>query len=127
MPDDIDLRSVNWSQGMFLTPDHFLRQERYTDSLQLWLVRHVLPGSGLLGGGARMDAAEHGAPRYDPIVEVDDSGDALSIAVTQCRGLARNGMPVEVDPASPLRATFPRAQYANASELGVYSPGHATR
>ena len=55
--DDLDLRSVNWSQGMFLTPDHFLRQERYVDSLVLWLLRFALPAHGLLGGGPRVDAA----------------------------------------------------------------------
>ena len=56
--DELDLRSVNWSQGMFLTPDHFLRQERYVDSLLLWLLRYSMPAHGLLGGGPRVEASE---------------------------------------------------------------------
>ena len=37
--DDITLSSVNWEHGMLLTPDHFLRQERYYDSALLWMLR----------------------------------------------------------------------------------------
>ena len=63
--DDLDLRSVNWSQGMFLTPDHFLQQERYLDSMFLWILRYALPSHGLIGGGPRVDATERGAARYE--------------------------------------------------------------
>ena len=89
--DDLDLRSVNWSQGMFLTPDHFLQQERYLDSMFLWILRYALPSHGLIGGGPRVDATERGAARYDPVVEIDDAGDTLKITVTQCRGLTPGG------------------------------------
>src|SRR5437762_13085807 len=109
MPDDIiDLRSVNWSQGMFLTPDHFLRQERYFDSALLWLMRHALPTAGLIGGGPRVEAAERGAARFDPLVEFDDGGDALKITVTQCRGVTAGGAFNEVEALNPLAAAFPK-------------------
>jgi hypothetical protein len=121
MPDDIiDLRSVNWSQGMFLTPDHFLRQERYFDSVLLWALRHLSPAAGLIGGGPRVEAAERGAARFDPIVDFDDGGDALKIAVPQCRGITGGGAIVEVEPAHGLTASFPKRELEGALELGVH-------
>ena len=102
--DDLDLRSVNWSQGMFLTPEHFLRQERYVDSLVLWLLRFALPAHGLLGGGPRVASAELGAPGFDPVVDIDDAGDTLKVTVTQCRGVTAGGMLVDVRPSHALSA-----------------------
>src|SRR3954465_11663098 len=100
MADDlIDLTSVNWSQGMFLTPDHFLRQDRYVDSLFLWMLRYVMPACGLVGGGPRVWPAERGAPRLDPVVEIDDSADVIKITVTQCRGITPGGVFVDVQPS----------------------------
>jgi hypothetical protein len=121
MPDDIiDLRSVNWSQGMFLTPDHFLQQERYFDSALLWLMRHALANSGLIGGGPRVDAAERGAPSFDPIVDIDDSGDTIKVAVTQCRGVTEGGALVDVDPSAPVTAAFSKKELEGVREFGVY-------
>ena len=121
MPDDhVDLRSVNWTQGMFLTPDHFLRQERYVDSLVLWLMRFGLDASGLVGGGPRVEPSERGAARFDPIVDIDDSGDTLKVSVTQCRGLTRNGTIVDVDPSRPLQASFSKKELEGVFEVGVY-------
>jgi hypothetical protein len=118
--DDLDLRSVNWSQGMFLTPDHFLRQERYVDSLVLWLLRFALPAHGLLGGGPRVSSAELGAPGFDPVVDIDDAGDSLKVTVTQCRGVTAGGMLVDVRPAHALSATFPKRELEGVLDLGVY-------
>src|SRR4249920_2310126 len=107
MADDIiDLHSINWSQGMFLTPDHFLRQERYFDSALLWAVRYASATAGLIGGGPRVNSAERGAASFDPIVEVDDSGEMLKIAVTQCRGMTPGGAIVEVEPSHGLNASL---------------------
>jgi len=121
MPDDpVDLRSVNWTQGMFLTPDHFLRQERYVDSLVLWLMRFGMDAAGLLGGGPRVEPSERGAARFDPIVDIDDSGDALRVSVTQCRGLTRNGVIVDVDPSRPVQASFSKKELEGVLDVGVY-------
>jgi len=118
--DDVDLRSVNWSQGMFLTPDHLLRQERYVDSLILWLLRYALPAHGLLGGGPRVDSSERGAPRFDPVVEVDDAGDVLKVTVAQCRGITPGGVFVDVQPSRPLNASFNKRELEGATDLGIY-------
>jgi hypothetical protein len=121
MPEDhVELRSVNWTQGMFLTPDHFLRQERYVDSLLLWLMRFGLDASGLVGGGPRVEPSERGAARFDPIVDIDDGGDSLRVSVTQCRGLTRSGTIVDVDPSRPLQASFSKKELEGALDVGVY-------
>jgi hypothetical protein len=121
MSDDIiDLRSVNWSQGMFLTPDHFLRQERYVDSSLLWMLRYVSPTAGLIGGGPRVETAERGAARFDPIVEIDDGGDSLKVMVTQCRGMTAGGGLVEIDPSNALTATFSKRDLEGVLDFGVY-------
>ena len=121
MPDEhVDLRSVNWTQGMFLTPDHFLRQERYVDSLVLWLMRFGLDAAGLVGGGPRVEPSERGAARFDPIVDIDDSGDTLKVSVTQCRGITRSGVIVDVDPSRPLQATFSKKELEGVLDVGVY-------
>jgi len=121
MADEIiDLRSVNWSQGMFLTPDHFLRQEQYFDSVMLWVLRHLSDASGLIGGGPRVEAAERGAARFDPIVDVDDRGDTLKVSVTQCRGVTSGGALVDVMPSHELSAVFSKKDLEGALELGVH-------
>jgi hypothetical protein len=121
MADDIiDLRSVNWSQGMFLTPDHFTRQEKYFDSMLLWMMRYASLSSGLVGGGPRVQAAERGAARFDPIADVDDSGDTLKIAVTQARGVTSGGAVIDIDPANALSATFPKRDVEGSLEVGIY-------
>src|SRR5436309_6991573 len=118
--DDLDLRSVNWSQGMFLTPDHFLRQERYIDSLFFWLLRYSQSTYGLVGGGPRVEAAERGAPRFDPVVDIDDSGDVVKVTVSQCRGITPGGILVDVQPSRPLNAAFPKRELEGATDIGVY-------
>ena len=118
--DDIDLTSVNWSQGMFLTPDHFLRQERYVDSLFLWLLRYGTPIHGLVGGGPRIEAAERGTPRFDPVVEIDDSGESIKITVSHCRGITPGGVFIDVTPAVPLNATFSKRELETVTEATIY-------
>jgi hypothetical protein len=121
MPDDvIDLRSINWTHGMFLTPEHFLGQERYFDSMMLWLVRHCTSVHGLIGGGPRTEPSERGAARFDPIVAVDETQEELKVAVTQCRGLTRGGVFVEIDPSSAVHAVFPKKELEGVSNVGVY-------
>ena len=77
---DIVLNSVNWEHGMLLTPEHFLRQERYFDSALLWALRYTTNVFGLVGGGARLPESERGAVRHDPIVTVSEDQDAVSVS-----------------------------------------------
>ena len=79
-PDDIKLNSVNWEHGMLLTPEHFLRQERYFDSAILWMLRYGNPTFGLVGGGPRLPEAERGAVRHDPVVTVDEDEEQINIS-----------------------------------------------
>jgi hypothetical protein len=121
MPDDvIDLRSINWSHGMFLTPEHFLRQERYFDSLVLWLLRYCSFDYGLIGGGPRVEASQRGAAAFDPIVSLDDSEETLKVTVTQCRGLSMGGAVVDIAPDHPVEISASKKELEGVLNLGVY-------
>lgn len=121
MADDIiDLRSVNWSQGMFLTPDHFVRQERYFDSALLWATRYLSSDSGLVGGGPRVAPSDRGTVSHDPVVDVDDSGDSLKITVTQARGVTPGGAIVDVHPGRPVSIAVPRRELEGVADAGVF-------
>ncbi|MGH9450183.1 MAG: type VI secretion system baseplate subunit TssK [Terriglobia bacterium] len=119
-PDDLTLSSVNWEYGMLLTPENFVRQEKYIDSALLWILRYATDGFGLVGGGARLPASERGAVRHDPIVVVDEDDEALNIAVTQCRGLTPAGSIVEIDPEHPVRCRIAHGDLEGVAESGVY-------
>jgi hypothetical protein len=118
--DDIKLASVNWEHGMLLTPDHFLRQERYLDSALLWMLRYSTNAYGLVGGGARLAEAERGAVRHDPIIALDEDADSLHISVTQCRALTPAGCIVEVDPEHPLERHIPKGELEGVAESPIY-------
>lgn len=118
--DDIKLGSVNWEHGMLLTPDHFLRQERYVDSALLWLLRYSTNAYGLVGGGPRLAEAERGAVRHDPIVVLDEDADSLHLSVTQCRGLTPAGCIVEIDPQHPLQRSIPKGELEGVAESPIY-------
>lgn len=118
--DDIKLGSVNWEHGMLLTPDHFLRQERYLDSSLLWMLRYATNAFGLVGGGPRLEEAERGAVRHDPVVVLDEDADSLRISVTQCRGLTPSGGIVEIDGQHPLQCRIPKGELEGVSESPIY-------
>ena len=118
--DDIKLGSVNWEHGMLLTPDHFLRQERYLDSALLWMLRYATDAFGLVGGGPRLPEAERGAVRHDPIVVLDEDADSLRISVTQCRGLTPSGGIVEIDVQHPLQCRIPKGELEGVAESPIY-------
>ncbi len=119
-PEDIKLESVNWQHGMLLTPDHFLRQERYYDSQLLWMLRFGTSTFGLIGGGPRLADSERGAVKHDPIVSITEDDETLGIAVTQCRGLTPGGVVVEIDPSRPVRKNFPKKDLEGVSNATVY-------
>ncbi|HEY7180064.1 MAG TPA: hypothetical protein VIC84_01545 [Blastocatellia bacterium] len=117
---EINLSSVNWTQGMFLTPEHFLKQERYFDSALLWAIHYALDGYGLVGSGGRVEPAERGAAKHDPVINVDDDGEAVNVSVGQCRGLSPSGDIIEISPSNAINRSFPRSQIEGHQEVGVY-------
>ena len=119
-PEDIKLNGVNWEHGMLLTPEHFLRQERYFDSGLLWIVRHTTHAYGIVGGGPRLPESERGAVRHDPIVVAEEDEEALKISVAQCRGLTPGGCIIEIDPEHPVHARFAKADLEGVAETPVY-------
>jgi len=116
--EEIYLGSVNWTQGMLLTPEHFLRQEKYFDSAILWTIRYAMDGYGLVGSGGRAEPAERGAGKHDPVINIDDDGDAVKVSVSQCRGISPLGDIFEISPENALDCTFPKAQIEG--EVGIY-------
>lgn len=119
-PSDLKLRSVNWEHGMLLTPDHFLRQERYFDSLFLWTLRYMTNARGLVGPGPRVSENEIGAARYDPVVSLHEDEEQLTITVSQCRGVTAAGCIIDIDPSSPVSRSFPKADLEGVQEAPVY-------
>jgi hypothetical protein len=117
---EIDLGSVNWTQGMLLTPEHFLRQERYTDSALLWALRYATSGHGLVGSGMRADAADRGAGKHDPAIEIDDNGDEIKVSLSDCRAISPSGDIIEISPAHPIHQSFPKSLIEGRESLGVY-------
>ncbi|HUA83762.1 MAG TPA: type VI secretion system baseplate subunit TssK [Bryobacteraceae bacterium] len=111
---------MNWEHGMLLTPDHFLRQERYFEASLLWALRYVTNVYGLVGGGPRLAEAERGAVKYDPVVSIDEDDQSLGIAVTQCRALTPAGCMIEIDPGYPLQRRFQKSELEGVAESLVY-------
>src|SRR5262245_30334575 len=116
--EEIYLGSVNWTQGMLLTPEHFLRQERYFDSAILWAIRYAMDGYGLVGSGGRAEPAERGAGKHDPVIKIDDDGDSVKVSVSQCRGISPLGDIFEISLENALDRSFPKAEIGG--EVGIY-------
>lgn len=114
------LKSVNWEHGMLLTPDHFLRQEQYLESLLFWNIGYLTTGTGLVGGGVRLPASDLGAVRHDPTVVLDETAEALGISISKCRGLTPSGLIVEVEEGSVLSERFSKEHLAGVAEALVY-------
>jgi hypothetical protein len=119
-PDDVKLSSVNWEHGMLLSPEHFVRQERYFEAGLLWALRYASSAYGLVGGGPRLPESERGAVRHDPVVTVDEDDKSLGISVTQCRALTPGGCIIDIDPSYPLRKRFPKAELEGVAESSIY-------
>ncbi len=118
--DDLKLSSVNFEHGMLLTPDHFLRQERYFDSMLLWVLRYTTNAYGLVGGGPRLAEVERGAARFDPVVSISEDDQALTVSVTQCRGITPGGCIIEIDPSNAVHRQFAKTDLEGVQEAPVY-------
>lgn len=118
--NDLILRSVNWEHGMLLTPDHFLRQENYLESLTAWGMRYLLNGSGLVGGGIRLPESDLGTVRFDPELSLNENADFLDISVARARGVTPDGHLVDVESAGTVSMRFSKDQLAGVAEAIVY-------
>jgi hypothetical protein len=114
----IHLNSVNFEHGMLLTPDHFLRQERYFDSNILWVLRYATREWGLVGAGLR--AEDGGAVAYDPVVTVTDEQDFIQITVSGCRAIAPSGCMIDLPPEVTVSQRFAKADLEGTTSCGVY-------
>ncbi|HEX2202301.1 MAG TPA: type VI secretion system baseplate subunit TssK, partial [Longimicrobium sp.] len=113
-------KSVNWTTGMLLTPDHFRTQDAYVDASVAWVLRYCVSGSGLVGGGVRVGEAERGLARFDPRLQVSDDGETVRVAVLEARGITPSGDPVDVGGRDVARGEFRKADLAGATELLVH-------
>ena len=117
--NEMRLRSVNWEHGMLLTPDHFLRQERYLESLFGWTMHYLVPGSGLVGGGIRLPESDLGTLRHDPEMLLNESADTLDITVSRARGITPSGEIIDIEDIGSLSARFAKEGLAGVAEAIV--------
>ncbi len=117
---ELSLRSVNWEHGMLLTPEHFLRQERYLESLAAWGMSYLSATSGLVGGGLRLPESDLGTVRFDPEVSLHETPEYLDVAVARARGLTPSGLIVDVETAGTVSTRLPKDQLAGVAEAVVY-------
>ncbi len=117
---ELNLRSVNWEHGMLLTPDHFLRQERYLESLNAWGARFLSASAGLVGGGVRLPESDLGTVRFDPEVTLHETAESLDVSVLRARGLTPSGLIVDVETVGAISTRFPKEQLAGVAETIVY-------
>jgi hypothetical protein len=116
----LNLRSVNWEHGMLLTPEHFLRQEQYLESLSAWSLRYLTPGNGLVGGGVRIPESDLGTVRFDPEVTLNETAEHLDISVSRARGITPSGAIVDVETVGSISNRFLKEQLAGVAEAVVY-------
>ncbi len=116
----LNLRSVNWEHGMLLTPEHFLRQEQYLESLSAWSLRYLAAGNGLVGGGVRIPESDLGTVRFDPEVTLSETAEHLDISVSRARGITPAGTIVDVETAGSISNRFLKEQLAGVAESVVY-------
>ncbi|MGI4758519.1 MAG: type VI secretion system baseplate subunit TssK [Janthinobacterium lividum] len=117
---DLQLRSVNWEHGMLLTPDHFLRQEQYLESLQAWGMRYLAQGTGLVGGGVRLPEADLGTIRFDPEVSLNETAEYLDVSVNRARGVTPIGSIVDVESAGTVSVRYPKGELAGVVEALIH-------
>ncbi len=118
--NELQLRSVNWEHGMLLTPDHFLRQEQYLESLNAWAMRYLAQGSGLVGGGVRLPEADLGTVRFDPEISLHETAEYLDITVDRARGVTPLGSVVDVEGAGSISARYGKDELAGVAEAAIY-------
>jgi hypothetical protein len=112
--------SVNWTTGMLLTPQHFLRQDRFVEEQVAWLLRYCLPATGLVGGGVRLEAAQQGLAKFDPKVDVFNETETVQVSVLRARGITAGGELIEIDESRTVTGDWRRADLAGLTDVVVY-------
>ena len=120
MDEGARLKSINWTTGMLLSPEHFRRQDAYFDETIGWLLQYCLPGIGLVGGGIRLPSGERGLGKFDPRVDIYDDGTTLRVSVLEARGLTMLGQLVDIGQESAVRLEVPKSHLAGMTELLVF-------
>ncbi|MBC7895251.1 MAG: type VI secretion system baseplate subunit TssK, partial [Cytophagaceae bacterium] len=127
MAQDQYFRAVHWTTGMLLTPEHFVRQDRYMEEQVAWLLKYCLPAGGLVGGGVRLDLMEQGLSRFDPKVEVINDGEHLRVTVVRARGITPGGEVIEIDETRAVSTEISRGDLTGSSEVLVYVTRKASK
>ena len=120
MDDGTHLKSVNWTTGMLLSPNHFRRQDAFLEETVGWLLQYCVPGTGLVGAGVRTPMGERGLSRFDPRIDVSDNGDAVSVSVLEVRGLTGLGQLIDIGRGNTIRGSIRRADLAGLNEALLY-------
>lgn len=120
MDEQVRLKSVNWTTGMLLSPQHFRRQDAFLEETVGWLLQYCLSSTGLVGPGVRVPPGERGLARFDPRVEVVDNGQTVQLAVLEARGVTPTGQLVDLGGGAVVRHTLPRPELAGLTEAQVY-------
>lgn len=103
-PDPVDLRRVNWKEGLFLKPEHFRRQDAFAESLAVWIARYGTRLVGLVGGGPR-DFADPAESFSLNRVSANAQNGATSVSVERVRGLTPAGAWIDIP--TVLNGTVP--------------------
>src|SRR4029453_10458155 len=74
----------------------------------------------LVGAGARVEPAERGAAKYDPVIDVLDDGEGVKVSVSQGWGLSWAGDIIDIDPSQAVHQSIPKRDLEGQSELGIY-------
>ncbi|HEX4164396.1 MAG TPA: hypothetical protein VHZ55_02900 [Bryobacteraceae bacterium] len=120
MTTDLLLNSVNFEHGMLLSPEHFLRQERYFDSVMLWAIRYATACHGLVGAGPRAWANDAGSIQFDPQITLKDEGDFLHVAVSNCRGITPAGCIVDLGLDGIIASRFSKTDLEGTTITTIY-------
>ncbi|MEZ4586572.1 MAG: hypothetical protein R2909_09260 [Gemmatimonadales bacterium] len=113
-------KSVNWTTGMLLAPEHFQRQDRYVEEQVAWLLKHCIAATGLVGGGVRLASGEQGLAKYDPKLEVLNDAETLKVTVTRARGITAGGDLVEIDEQRAVQGSWRKSDLAGVTDVLVY-------
>jgi hypothetical protein len=120
MDDAARLKSINWTTGMLLSPEHFRRQDAYFDEMLGWLLRYCLPGVGLVGGGIRVAVGERGLGKFDPRVEVHDDGYTVRVSILEARGITPLGQLVDIGEGNTIRFDVQKSALAGLTDLLIF-------
>ena len=96
----LDLRSVNWWDGMLVSKADFCEQERYHEESLRWLQRYGWALYGIL------PSLTDDSPALEISADLADDSQ-LRVNILHCHALTRDGAAVHIDAASPPQQAHP--------------------